>query len=68
MENINIKYIKTGEYSLGINNKLITFIDNKVILYSHNNHDVSSLKVNKCFNLNNREDFIDLLSLMSNNN
>ena len=32
MDNINIKYIKSGDYSLGLKNKLITFVENKVIL------------------------------------
>ncbi len=65
MENINIKYIKSGEYSLGLQNKLITFVDDKVILFTHNNN-VSSLTVDKCFNLNNRDDFINLLNIMAN--
>ena len=58
MDNINIKYIKSGDYSLGLKNKLITFVENKVILFTHNN-DVSTLSVNKCFNLNNRDDFVN---------
>ena len=68
MENINIKYIKSGDYSLGFNNNLLTFISDKVILYSHDNNDISSLKVEKCLNLNNRDEFINLLSLMTKNN
>jgi hypothetical protein len=66
MDNINIKYIKSGDYSLGLKNKLITFVENKVILFTHNN-DVSTLSVNKCFNLNNRDDFVNLLNLIAYN-
>jgi ATP sulfurylase len=64
METINIKFIKSGDFSIGMNNKLITFVDDKVILFKHNN-DVSTLNVEKCYNLNNRDSFINFIKTIS---